>query len=173
VKRVTSALIGIMFLFAGMSSADQVKTDYDRSANFSQYKTFSFEEVKMQNPLFVERIKNSVRTALARKGWTPVDSGSDISIVATGMTRTEQMHVSYDGITGGSGWTPGPGGIGDTDTYKVGTLVVDLFETKTKKLLWRGSSSDVLSRNSNKNIKNLDKSVEKMFKKFPSSSSKN
>jgi len=32
---------------------------------------------------------------------------------------------------------------------------------------------DVLSRNSNKNIKNLDKSVEKMFKKFPSSSSKN
>ena len=54
-----------------------------------------------------------------------------------------------------------------TDTYKVGTLVVDLFDTKTKKLLWRGSSSDTLSNNSTKNIKNLDKGVVKMFKKFP------
>jgi hypothetical protein len=49
----------------------------------------------------------------------------------------------------------------------VGTLVVDLFDTKTKQLLWRGTSSDTLSNNSDKNIKNLDKGVEKMFKNFP------
>ena len=54
-----------------------------------------------------------------------------------------------------------------TEIYKVGTLVVDLFDAKTKKLLWRGSSSDTLSNNSDKNIKNLDKGVEKMFQKFP------
>jgi hypothetical protein len=47
-----------------------------------------------------------------------------------------------------------------------------LFDTKTKKLLWRGTSSDTLSNNSNKNIKNLDKGVEKMFKKFPPDASK-
>jgi hypothetical protein len=54
----------------------------------------------------------------------------------------------------------------------VGTLVVDLFDTKTKTLLWRGISSDTLSNNSDKNIKNLDKGVEKMFKKFPPESQK-
>ena len=51
-------------------------------------------------------------------------------------------------------------------------MVVDLFDTKTKQLIWRGSESDTLSNNSDKNIKNLDKGVEKMFKKFPPGSSK-
>jgi hypothetical protein len=41
------------------------------------------------------------------------------------------------------------------------TLTEYLFDAKTKKLLWRGSSSDTLSDNSDKNIKNLDKGVEK------------
>jgi hypothetical protein len=66
-------------------------------------------------------------------------------------------------------------GFGDatttTETYKVGTLVVDLFDAKTQQLAWRGSSSDTLSNNSDKNIENLDKGVEKMFKKFPPDSS--
>jgi hypothetical protein len=50
--------------------------------------------------------------------------------------------------------------------------VVDLFNTNTKELLWRGTSSDTLSNNSDKNIKNLDKGVDKMFKHFPPESSK-
>jgi hypothetical protein len=54
----------------------------------------------------------------------------------------------------------------------VGTVVVDLFDTKTKQLIWRGASSDTLSNNSDKNIKNLDKGVDKMFKHFPPGSSK-
>jgi hypothetical protein len=45
--------------------------------------------------------------------------------------------------------------------------VVDLFDSNTKKLVWRGSSSDTLSDKSAKNIKNLDKSVDKMFEHFP------
>jgi hypothetical protein len=49
----------------------------------------------------------------------------------------------------------------------VGTLVVDLFDTHTKKLIWRGSASDTLSGKSGKNIKNLDKGVDKMFEHFP------
>jgi len=39
-------LIATMFLLTGMSSAQQVKTDYDRSADFNQYKTYSWEHVK-------------------------------------------------------------------------------------------------------------------------------
>jgi Domain of unknown function (DUF4136) len=52
-------------------------------------------------------------------------------------------------------------------TDKVGTLVIDLFDTKTKNLLWRGSASDTLSNNSSKNIKNLDKGLDKLFRIFP------
>jgi len=58
------------------------------------------------------------------------------------------------------------------DTYKVGTLVVDLFDPNSKKLIWRGSASDTLSNKSDKNIKNLDRSVLKMFNHFPPQASK-
>ena len=75
--RIAVTLIGAMFLFAGISAAQQVKTDYDRSANFSQYKTYSWEHVKTKDPLNVDRIKHAVDAALAAIGWTRMDSGAD------------------------------------------------------------------------------------------------
>jgi uncharacterized protein DUF4136 len=177
-KRAAFVLMGMMFLLAGMSSAQQVKTDYDRNANFGQYKTYSWAQVKTKDALDVDRIKAAVNAALAAKGWTQVDSGGDVSIVAIEITQNQQtLNTFYDGFGGGFGWRRfGGGGFGEatttTETYKVGTLVVDLFDAKTKQLIWRGTSSDTLSNNSDKNIKNLDKGVDKMFKKFPPGSSK-
>jgi Domain of unknown function (DUF4136) len=177
-QRRVFVLIGLMLLFAGKASAQQVKTDYDRSTNFAQYKTYSWEHVKTKDPLDVDRIKSAVNAALAAKGWTQVDSGGDVSIVAMEITQNQQtLNTFYDGFGGGWGWRRfGGGGFGEatttTDTYKVGTVVVDLFDTKTKQLIWRGTESDTLSNNSDKNIKNLDKGVDKMFKKFPPGSSK-
>ena len=178
VQRVMFALMVMMFLLAGRLSAQQVKTDYDRSADFSQYKTYSWQHVKTKDALDVDRIKSAVNAALAAKGWTQVDSGGDVSIVAMEITQNQQtLNTFYDGFGGGWGWRRfGGGGFGEatttTETYKVGTLVVDLFDTKAKKLLWRGTSSDTLSNNSEKNIKNLDKGVEKLFKQFPPGSPK-
>src|SRR5580658_2724588 len=162
-----------MFLLAGTAFARQVKTDYDRSADFGKYKTFSWEHVKTQDALHVDRIKSAVNAALTAKGWTQVDSGGDISSMAILMTHDQQtLNTFYDGFGGGWGWRRfGGGGFGEatttTDTYKVGTVVVDLFDTKTKQLIWRGAASDTLSDNSDKNIKNLNESVNKMFKHFP------
>ncbi len=174
--RVLFALMGMLFLFADRAPAQQVKTDYARGANFAQYKTYSWEQVKTKDALDVDRIKSAVNTTLAARGWTQVDSGGDVSIVAIEMTRNQQtLNTFYDGFGGGWRWR-GFGGMGEatttTETYRVGTLIVDLFDSKTKTLLWRGSSTDTLSNNSEKNIKNLDKGVEKMFKQFPPGSSK-
>jgi hypothetical protein len=177
-QRMVLILMGMMFVFAGKLSAQDVKTDYDHNANFTQYKTYSWEQVKTKDPLFVDRIKSAVNAALTAKGWTPVNSGGDVSIIAIQTTQDQQtLNTFYDGMGGGWGWRRfGGGGFGEatttTETYKVGTLIVDLYDAKTKQLIWRGSSSDTLSNNSDKNTKNLDKGVEKMFKKFPPESSK-
>ena len=177
-QRAVFVLMGMMLLFAGKLSAQQVKTDYDRNANFGQYKTYSWEQVKTKDALDVDRIKTAVNAALSAKGWTMVDSGGDVSIIAMEMTHNQQtLNTFYDGFGGGWGWRRfGGGGFGEatttTETYKVGSVVVDLFDTKTKQLIWRGTSSDTLSNNSDKNIKNLDKGVEKMFKHFPPGSPK-
>jgi uncharacterized protein DUF4136 len=160
--------VAMMMLASVVSVAQQVKTDYDRNVNFNQFKTYSWSNVKTKDPLLVDRIKSAVNSSLTAKGFTQVDSGGDLSIVAMAITRNQQtLNTFYDGGFGGWRW----GGFGNTttttETYKVGTLVVDLFNTQSKELVFRGSSSDTLSNNSEKNIKNLNKGVDKMFKHFP------
>jgi hypothetical protein len=175
VQRRTSFFMGISLLFATRSVAQQVKTDYDRNADFNQYKTYSWENVHTQNPLWVDRIKAAVNSALAAKGWTEVQSGGSVAIMAMEMTKDHQtLNTYYDNFGGGWGWRWGGGfgnGFGESttteDTYKTGTLVVDLFDASTKKLIWRGSSSDTISDKTDKNIKNLDKGVQKRFDHFP------
>jgi hypothetical protein len=158
-----------MFIFLTTALfAQHVKTDYDRNVNFDQYKTYSWEKVKTKDPLWVDRIKSAVDQDLAAKGWTQVPSDGNISLIAIGATKNEQtLNTFYDGFGGGWRW----GGFGDatttTDNYQVGTLVLDMFDTQTKKLVWRGSASDTLSDKADKNIKNLNKGVQKMLQHFP------
>ena len=142
-----------LFLATSLFAGD-VKTDYDRSANFNQYKTYSWGNVQTQDALFVDRIKSVVDEALAAKGWRQVASGGDVSLTATEITEDQQILNTYDDIT-------------TTETYQVGSLVLEMFDTRTAKLIWRGSSSDTLSSKPAKNIKNIDKGVQRMFKNFP------
>ena len=170
-------LIGLALFLPIASFAQQVKTDYDRSANFSQYKTYSWKKVQTPDPLWVDRIKAAVDAALAAKGWTQVPSGGDISIVAIEINRNQQtLNTYYDDFGGGFRWR-GLGDFGEStttsDTYTVGTLVVDLFDAKTKNLVWRGVSSGMLSDKSHKNIENLNRGVQKLFQHFPPDAPKN
>src|SRR5579871_2365599 len=170
-RNTTLIPIAMFFVFTAATFGQDVKTDYDHSANFGQYKTYSWEKVQTRDPLMVDRIKDAVNRVLSAKGWTQVDSGGDVSIVAMEITRNQQtLNTFYDGFGGGWRWR-GFGGFGDatttTETYQVGTLVVDLFDAGTKNLVWRGASSDTLSNNADKNTKNLDKGVQKMFSHFP------
>ena len=170
-------LLGLTLFLAKASFAQQVKTDYDRAANFSQYKTFSWGKVQTPDPLWVDRIKAAVDAALAAKGWTQVESGGDISIVAIEINRNHQtLNTFYDDFGGGFR-SRGFGGFGEAtttaDTYTVGTLVVDLFDAKTKNLVWRGVSRGMLSNKSGKNIEKLNRGVQKLFQHFPPEPLKN
>jgi hypothetical protein len=174
-----TAVCTAVFLFVlGTAFAQQVKTDFDHQTNFSQYKTYSWQEIKPANSLWDARIKSAVDAQLTAKGWTQVASGGDVAIVAMKATQTQRsLQTFYDGFGGGWGWRRfGGGGFGESTTteqdYKEGTLVVDLYDAKTKQLIWRGSAEDTLSNTAEKNEKNLDKGVAKMFKKFPPTSEK-
>src|SRR3977135_1671280 len=169
-SRITAS-IGLTLALAAVSFAQHVKSDYDHSANFGQYKTYSWEKVQTKDQLLVDRIKSAVNSALAAKGWTEVSSGGDVEVFAIETTQNQQtLDTFYNGFGGGRRWG-GLGGFGNAtttvETYKVGTLVVHLFEEKTDKLIWRISASDTLSDNADKNTKNLGKGVTKMFKHFP------
>ena len=169
---VRTAVSTVLFLVAlGTALAQQVKTDFDHQANFSQYKTYSWQEIKPANSLWDARIQRALDAQLAAKGWTKLESGGDVAVVAIATSHTERtLQTFYDGMGGGWRWR-GFGGMGEATTteqdYKEGTLVVDMYDAKTKQLIWRGRSEDTVSNNAQKNEQNLDKGVAKMFKKFP------
>jgi hypothetical protein len=168
--KVTKALMGSMLMITVLVTsvfASRITVDYDHSANFVQYKTYSIVSVQAANPFLNSRIKAAIEQDLAAKGWTEVPSGGQVSVVAMETTRTrQQVNTFYEGF-GGWRW----GGVGDATTtvehYKVGTLAVNMFDASSHRLIWRGTSSSTLTGNADKNTKNLNKDVQKMFKKFP------
>src|SRR5215831_8189857 len=167
--KVTSITLMILSFVAG-SFSQEIRIDYDRNADFSHYKTFSFEKVETKDPLWVDRITSAIGGELTNKGWTQVASGGDIFIIAFRMTADGQtLNSFYDAYPGGWGWRWGSGYDATTipETYTVGALVIDIFDRKTKALLWRGSAKRTLSDNSTQQIRNFDTSVKKLFKGFP------
>src|SRR6266403_4260704 len=168
------AAVSLVATTAGF--AQHVQTDFDHQANFAQYKTYSWQEIKPGASLWDSRIKDAVNAQLEAKGLAQVADGGDIAIVAIKTSQTQRtLQTFYDGLGGGWRWR-GMGGFGQSTTteqdYKQGTLVVDLYDAKTKQLIWRGSAQDTLSDKATKNEKNLDKGVAKMFKAFPPGSAK-
>jgi hypothetical protein len=147
--------------------ADHVAVDYDHAANFNQIKTYSWSKVHTANSIWDDRVKDAIDKELTAKGWTQVPSGGNVSLVAVEKTSIHQQYDTfYDGF-GGWRWR----GMGDAtttvDNYKVGTLIVSMFDGNSKQLIWRGAASSDLSGNPEKNTKKLDQDVQKMFKYFP------
>ena len=61
--------------------------------------------------------------------------------------------------------------MGETTTTTVnkpvGSLVVDIFDGQSKSLIFRGISSNDVSKSADKNTHNIDKDIDKMFDHFP------
>ena len=168
-KRPILILFGLLIVGAALLIAADVKTDYSHSTDFGQFHTYSWMNVKAGNSLWMDRIKRDVDAQLATKGWTAVPSGGDAAVSAFGSTREQPtLQTYYDGFGGGWFWRGGPDFATTTvENTPVGTLVVDIFDARDKKLIWRGTASNVLSDHPEKNEKKLEDSVQDMFKHFP------
>lgn len=162
----------LLLLLAGTLAvfAAKVITDYNHSTDFSQYKTYSWLKVEAGDPLWIDRISSAVDAQLLEKGLTKVPVNGDLSVTAFGSTHTQpRLETFYDGLGGGWFWHGFGDGMAVTtvENVKIGTLVVDIFESATKKLIWRGVANDALSDKPEKNEKKLEKAVAEMFKHFP------
>ncbi len=149
-----------------------VRTDFDRKANFGRYRTYSWIEVKSENPLWIDRICTSVDAQLAARGWTKMAKGGDAVVSATAWTDVrERLYTYYSGDPGwGWGWQSGSA-YTQVIPEEVGNLIVDITDGSTRKLIWRGTGNKVVSSKSGKNIRRLNDMVEDMFKHFPTGKS--
>jgi hypothetical protein len=180
-KRLSTVVLsGAVLAFAGGAAAQDVKVDYDHAANFAAIKTFSLKiGTSWGNQISEKRVTDEITQALTEKGWKLAPEGqADAQVVLHGATETKKdLNTFYSGMGGYGyrGWG-GMGGMGTATTtvneYKVGTLVVDIFDKTGKSLLWRGIAQDEISDKPEKNVKKLGKASDKLFKDFPPGSKK-
>lgn len=170
------ALTAAALLAATAAGAQDVSVDYDKAANFGAYKTFAVKlGTSWGNPLGEKRVTDEITSSLVAKGWqvAPPDK-ADVIVVLHGATEKKRsLDTFYTGGYGGYRWG-GMGGSSQTTVheYTVGTLVTDMFDAKSKALIWRGTASDEISDKPEKNVKKLAKAGDKLFKDFPPGSAK-
>ena len=176
----TVVVAGLALAVAGGASAQDVKVDFDKAANFLAIKTFSIKlGTSWGNEFAEKRVMDELTAAITAKGWAPAPEGqSDAQVVFHGAGEVKRtLSTFYSGGMGGYGYRGwGGAGMGTATTteseYLVGTLVVDIFDGKSKSLLWRGIAQDELSDKAEKNTKKRAKAMEKLFKDFPPGSVK-
>src|SRR6266850_2914860 len=116
--RFITVCAAVSLLAATAGFAQDVQTDFDHQANFGQYKTYSWQEIKPGASLWDSRIKNAVNAQLEAKGLAQVANGGDIAIVAIKTSQTQRTLQSfYDGFSGGGWrWRGFGGGFGESTT---------------------------------------------------------
>jgi len=173
-KTLRTAITVVALMFPALAAAQDVKIDYDKKFNFAPIKTYSITlGTKWGNDLSERRVLTEFDEAIAAKGWKKVADNADVQVVLHGATQTKRnASTFYSGMGGyGAYGYGGWGGMGSASTvvneYKVGMLVVDMFDPKTKTLVFRGTAEDEISDNPDKNVKRIEKASTKMFKDFP------
>jgi hypothetical protein len=175
-------LLPLVLLLAGGSpaSAQDVRYNFDKDANFAGFKTYKWVVLKdaaKLNDLVDKQIKDAVDAELAKKGLTKSDADTaDLYIGYQAGVGTEKQYTSFDSGWGyGPGWGHsyygGGGGMtsGTTSTIYVGQLALDMYQASAKDLVWRGTATKTLDTGAKpeKQQKNLAKAVAKMLKNYP------
>jgi len=168
--KIKSALFALI-LCAGSAAvlAQQVSVNYNHSQSFSGFHTYAWgsnNQNQIQNSILAQVAQQDIDSAMQAKGFQKVQESQnpDLILLASGGMR-QQTSWSAWGMRGIGG---GMGGITPQQNVEA-TLIVDLHDTKTQSLIWRGIAQDTLSNNGDKNQKIVQSAISKMFKQWPKS----
>lgn len=172
-------LLGAMALVG--CSGYSVKYDYDSRAAFASYKRFDWyaaskvEKEKargVSDPIMDRRVKYAVEKELAAKGFHREEKGDpDLLVTYYPIYNERKVHTS---TSMGWGYRPYWGmGVGttmsQTQTYREGTIVIEMVDFKTNQLIWRAAAEGALTDiNSPEDADEVvNRAVRQMMEKFP------
>ena len=189
-KQLLSAIaLAIIFLLGSCSSLT-VTSDYDKTVDFSQFKTYSFhgwakDSDKLMTPFDKQRIETAFANEFESRGIEFVKEGGELVVALFIVTekKTEQVanttnmggyygygYGGYYGYGPGWGWGAPMGNSVTTVSqvdYTVGTLVCDVFDAANKKLIWEGVGSKTLDDNPTNRDQSIIKSVSAIMAQYP------
>jgi hypothetical protein len=165
------------------ASAQEVRYNFLPGTDFAKYKTYKWAKVpnaQYPNQILDGQIMQAIDAQLALKGLSK-SSGDDADLVVTyqAAVDTEKQWNSYStgdnmwGYGRWGGWGGGYGGMSTTtttsETIRIGTIDVDIYDAAAKNQIWKGQASKTLGsgKDPEKVNKNLNKAMAKLFKKYP------
>jgi hypothetical protein len=159
-----------------------VTTDYDHSASFGKYKTYALAPAKAGqtlSPTSEAALRDALRTELAARGITEsTGARPDLAIVRHVFLQDRVSVQQYTdwGYGYGGGWPYSYGYYGmwagaprtyvDVSQYTEGTMILDVVDTHTKKLVFRGMGQAVVG-GPESNAGKIRDAVKKMVASLP------
>jgi hypothetical protein len=169
-RAVTTLLFGLA-VAAGCGPTLQVKTDFDHAARFEQYRSFAMGEGKVvergtatDNTIVKDRVDAAIRSALVTRGLRHGTSGADlIARFAVGARTVRELEgIGYPVAVGV--WATYPVDFWVAE-YPEGTLVIDLVDARSLKLVWRATC--VAQGTGMSDPAFIQKAVSKALERFP------
>jgi hypothetical protein len=162
-------------LLAGCSSGPVVQTDRDPLVDLARYQGYAWkQQPPIGNPLLKQRVVDAIEAELAREGWRQVpEAAADVLLVGNVSARNEQtISAFYDGPDWNDwGWRGEVGPKGprhlDVRTYTVGTLVLDMFDARTRRAVWRATAEGTVPASQERINEDAMAAVHGMFVDFP------
>src|SRR5690606_33970824 len=108
----------LLMLFIVSCSSVKVLSDYDKEANFNNYKTYAFYKTGLDkaqiSDLDKKRILRAIETEMAAKGYTLSENPDLLVSIFTKEREQVDIYNNWGGYYGGCGWSPyywgwGPG----------------------------------------------------------------
>ena len=174
--KLTLALIGFLTFLAAGVSAQETYIDQNATFDFSQPHRFA---VKIGTPwgdqAAESALKESIAKRLEKKGWSQADeSSADVLVIAHGAGPGKQTLRSFYSGLPGLGWywigAPAIEEKSDDPQYKEGTLLLDIFDARSKKAVYRGVALDAIRKSGN-NEKRMDKAAKQLLSDLPKAKS--
>ncbi len=165
-------LAGSVFALVACSSVS-VKTDFDQSIAFAQYRSYTLlpsDEPIGLSPSGEAALTANLRNQLAARGVEEARDNADLHIVRH-ITTKDKIHINQSN-TGGSNrygrygmWAGGPQ-YTDVSQYTEGTLILDFVDSKTQKLVFRGVATGTVGEPKS-NAAKIKEAVEKIMADYP------
>lgn len=169
----------LFLLTVATAWAQKVEIGYDKSTDFSQFKTYSWipRTAPATNPLLATLIDNDIEYQLNQKGLRKVDSNPDLLVKCYGGADDVQGGFAAEdpGYTA-TGGAPMPGAnmwggsLPPTSVPQVmqGSITVDLVDARQKHLVWRATAKSKMDyEKRSKLLDQANKAVSEIFKKYP------
>lgn len=162
----------LIFLVASSCSSVKVASDYDKNANFNQFKTFAFYKTGIDkaeiSDLDKRRILRAIENEMLSKGFTKSENPDLLVSIFT--KSRERVNVNNNfGYGYGWGWSPWYWGPNYTtvSTSTEGVLYIDLIDNSKKELVWQGMGTGYLSQKIDKKEERIKEFVFKIMEKYP------